>query len=145
MGVGDTVASLIRFGVSAPEALVEAFDRRIRSKGYTNRSEAVRDLMRAYLVEGEWEDAEGDVVGTLTIVYDHSRPELAQTLTRLQHEHLGSIVCTTHVHLDEHHCMEIIVLRGPVYDVNAIAGALVAARGVKHGKLVCSSAGTDLP
>ncbi len=138
------MGQLVRFGVSVPEELVERFDARIEAQGYANRSEAIRDLMRAYLVEGEWENASGEVVGTVTIMYDHTRPELSQTLTEMQHAYLGAIVCSTHVHLDQHHCMEVVVLRGSVQEVQEIAGGLIAAKGVKHGKLVCSTAGKGL-
>jgi len=139
------MAHLVRFGVSVPEELVEAFDRRIQELGYTNRSEAVRDLMRAHLVQAEWEQATGQVVGTLTIIYDHEKPELAQVLTSLQHQYVHAIVCTTHVHLDAHNCMEVVVLRGGSEDIRKIATALISVRGVKHGQLVCTTTGATLP
>lgn len=141
--VGD--GGMVRFSVSVPPELAEAFDRLTQSGGYANRSEAVRDLMRAHLVEEEWESASGQVVGAVTIVYDHHRPDLAKVLTRLQHHYLSEIICTTHVHLDERNCMEVIVLRGAASDVREIASALIAARGVKHGKLACTSTGAALP
>lgn len=139
------MGQIVRFGVSVPDKLVEAFDRRIEELGYTNRSEAVRDLMRAHLVEAEWEKATGEVVGTVTIIYDHEKPELAQVLTSLQHQFVHVIVCTTHVHLDAHNCMEVVVLRGGSADVRKIASALISARGVKHGQLVCTTTGATLP
>ncbi len=138
------MAKLKRFGVSIPSELVEAFDRLIERKGYRTRSEAVRDLMRDALVESEWESDTGEVVGTVTIVYDHAMRELARMLAHLQHHHLESIICTTHVHLDEHHCMEVVVLRGSAQQVRAIADKLISTRGVKHGKLVCTTTGKSL-
>ncbi|MER3474770.1 MAG: nickel-responsive transcriptional regulator NikR [Armatimonadota bacterium] len=138
------MAKLKRFGVSIPAELVSAFDRLIESKGYRTRSEAVRDLMRDALVESEWKSDSGEVVGTVTIVYDHEMRELARLLTNLQHHHLGSIICTTHVHLDEHHCMEVVVVRGSAEQVRAIADRLISTRGVKHGKLVCTTTGKSL-
>lgn len=138
------MAKLKRFGVSIPSELVEAFDRLIERKGYRTRSEAVRDLMRDALVESEWESDTGEVVGTVTIVYDHEMRELSRMLTHLQHHHLESIICTTHVHLDEHHCMEVVVLRGSAQQVQVIADKLISTRGVKHGKLVCTTTGKSL-
>ncbi|MGQ9488285.1 MAG: nickel-responsive transcriptional regulator NikR [Armatimonadota bacterium] len=138
------MARLKRFGVSIPAELVDAFDHLIESKGYRTRSEAVRDLMRDALVESEWESDTGEVVGTVTIVYDHETRELARKLTHLQHHHLDSIVCTTHVHLDAHHCMEVVVVRGSAEEVRAIADRLISTRGVKHGKLVYTTTGKSL-
>ncbi len=138
------MAKLKRFGVSIPAELVDAFDHLIEGKGYRTRSEAVRDLMRDALVETEWESGSGEVVGTVTIVYDHEVRELSRMLTHVQHHHLHSIVCTTHVHLDEHHCMEVLVLRGSAGEVRAIADKLISTRGVKHGKLVCTTTGKSL-
>ncbi len=138
------MGKLKRFGVSIPAELVDAFDRLIESKGYRTRSEAVRDLMRDALVENEWESDSGEVVGTITIVYDHEVRELSRMLTHLQHHYLHSIVCTTHVHLDEHHCMEVLVVRGSAQEVRTIADKLISTRGVKHGKLVCTTTGRSL-
>lgn len=133
-----------RFGVSIPEKLVAAFDERIRSKGYRNRSEAIRDIMRDYLVEDEWASHKGEVVGTITVVFDHSTRELSHILTELQHHFHGSVVCSTHVHLDEHNCLEVIVVKGEASEVQSIGDRLISTRGVKHGKLVCTTTGRDL-
>lgn len=139
------MSEVVRFSVSIPSDLADAFDRRVRARGYANRSEAVRDLMRDDLVEAEWEDDVSEVVGTVTIIYNHDKPDIQKVLTQMQHGCHHGIVCSTHVHLDEHNCMEVVVLRGKSADVRDIAAALIAAKGVKHGKLVCTSAGTDLP
>jgi CopG family transcriptional regulator, nickel-responsive regulator len=138
------MTDITRFGVSIPVDLVSSFDTCIQNKGYANRSEAIRDIMRDYLVECEWEGEHGSVVGTVTIVYDHHTRELAHNLTGLQHEFHDAILCTTHVHLDEHNCLEVIVVRGSAGQVRSIADHLISTRGVKHGKLVCSTTGKSL-
>jgi len=135
------MARLKRFGVSIPADLVDTFDRLIEGKGYRTRSEAIRDLMRDALVESEWESNAGEVVGTVTIVYNHEVREISRVLTQLQHQYLDAIVCTTHVHMDEHNCMEVLVVRGAAAEVQAIADKLISTRGVKHGKLVCTTTG----
>jgi len=135
------MARLKRFGVSIPADLVDTFDRLIKGKGYRTRSEAIRDLMRDALVESEWESNAGEVVGTVTIVYNHEVREISRVLTQLQHQYLDAIVCTTHVHMDEHNCMEVLVVRGAAAEVQAIADKLISTRGVKHGKLVCTTTG----
>lgn len=133
-----------RFGVSIPEELVDAFDRLTTGKGYSNRSEAIRDLMRDALVENEWEGGTGEVVGTITIVYNHDIRELPQRMLHLQHYYADAIVCTTHVHLDEHNCMEVIVVRGSPEQVRTVADRIISTRGVKHGKLVCTTTGKQI-
>jgi len=130
-----------RFGVSMSAELLALFDERIREKGYATRSEAIRDIVRDYLVEGEWEDHLGEVVGTVTIVYDHHTHELGEALTDLQHGSHEAVICATHVHLDAHNCLETVVLRGTSDLVRRIADRLISTRGVKHGKLVCTTTG----
>lgn len=127
-----------------PPQLAEAFDRVIRRRGYTNRSEAIRDVIRDYLVEEQWSAQNEEVVGTVTLVYDHHRHDLEDTLTELQHQHHNCVLCSQHVHLDAHNCLETIVLRGDPERVKSIADALIGTRGVKHGKLVCTTTGTEL-
>ena len=138
------MSDLERFGVSMERALLTAFDELTRSRGYKSRSEAIRDIIRDYLVSTEWEDSEHEVVATLTLVYDHARHELAEKLTSSQHEHHTRIVCSTHVHIDEHNCLEIVVLRGPAGEVRALADRLTATRGVKHAKLVSTTTGREI-
>jgi CopG family nickel-responsive transcriptional regulator len=130
-----------RFGVSMSRRLLRAFDRAIREKGYRSRSEAIRDIVRSYLVGQEWAGGKGEVVGTVTIVYDHATRELGEVLTHLQHEHQTTVVCSTHVHLDRHNCLEVVVLKGRPKQVQAIADRLISTRGVKHGRLVCTTTG----
>jgi CopG family nickel-responsive transcriptional regulator len=136
--------NVVRFGVSIPQKLIQAFDRRIKAKGYRTRSEAIRDVIRDFLVEGEWERHSGTVVGTVTVVYDHETRELTQVLTELQHRFRGGVRCSTHVHLDERNCLEVIVVKGTSRQVQAIADRLISTRGVKHGKLVCTTTGRGL-
>ncbi|HUT74061.1 MAG TPA: nickel-responsive transcriptional regulator NikR [Armatimonadota bacterium] len=135
---------LERFGVSMSGRLLRKFDRVIRSKGYRSRSEAIRDIIRDYLVGEEWARDRSQVVGTVTIVYDHQTRELGEALTHLQHAHGGAVICSTHVHLDRHNCLEVVVLKGRPADVRAIADRLVSTRGVKHGKLVCTTSGSRM-
>jgi len=133
-----------RIGVSLPPELLEAFDARIRQKGYHNRSEAIRDVIRNYLVEEQWQDESATVVGTVTLVYDHHTRELDTSLTELQHQHLEAIQCSTHVHLDAHNCLEVVVVKGTSAQVREIGNHLISVRGVKHGKIVCTTTGQEL-
>ena len=133
--------TLERFGVSIEDDLLERFDALIKERGYTSRSEAIRDLVRQELVKEEWADPDTEVVGTVTIVYDHHAHELGDMLTDLQHRYHDSIICSTHIHLDAHHCLEVVALRGKSTRVKYIANALISTRGVKHGELACSTTG----
>jgi len=135
------VADLVRFGISIPGPLLESFDRLLEGAGYANRSEAIRDLIRNRLVEAAWEGGEGEMIGTLTLVYDHHVHELGEALTEVQHRHHAAILSTLHIHLDAHLCLEVLVLRGPGATIKRIADALAGMRGVKHGKLTVTSAG----
>ena len=136
--------AVVRFGVSLPGELVKAFDKRLRAKGYRSRSEAIRDIMRDYLVGGQWESSSEFVVGTVTLVFDHHTRELNSVLTQVQHEFHDTVVCSTHVHLDEHNCVEVIIVRGKAKVLQAIADRLISTRGVKHGKLVYTTTGREL-
>jgi len=122
-----------------PAELLAQFDRAIEDAGYANRSEAMRDLARAYLVERRWEASEGEVVGTVTLIYDHHVPELGSRLTQVQHDAGAAVICTTHVHLDHHNCAEVIVVRGEAGEIRRLADRMIATRGVKHGKLTCTA------
>jgi CopG family nickel-responsive transcriptional regulator len=133
-----------RFGVSMSLDLARALERYRRSRGYRNRSAALAEMVREQLVQREWEAGRSQVVGTITIVYDHGTRELLDALTEVQHRFLGAIVCSTHVHLDEHHCLEVIVARGLPARLKRIADRLISTRGVKHGQLVCTTTGHSL-
>lgn len=138
------MSDVIRFGVSTDERLLEKFDALIAEKGYVNRSEAVRDLIRNTLVEDQWADTEADAVGTVTLVYDHHSTDLSDKLTEQQHSHHEEILSTLHIHLDTHHCLEVIVLRGRAGAIKRIADALIGTKGVKHGKFVATTTGDGL-
>jgi CopG family nickel-responsive transcriptional regulator len=129
-----------RFGVSMDAALLTAFDALLARKGYANRSEALRDLVRRALVADVWGDAEAHVLGAISIVYDHHQRELVTALVALQHDSVAEIVCTTHVHLDHHHCLELILCRGHAGDVRHLADRLIGLRGVEHGELMMTAA-----
>jgi CopG family nickel-responsive transcriptional regulator len=137
------MADLVRFGVSMDSRLLNQFDELIDRKSYVNRSEAVRDLVRSALVEDQWTRADEETVGTVTIVYDHHTRELSDKLTEHQHIHHHAIVSTLHVHLDEHNCLEVVVLKGKAGEVKKIADELIGTKGVKHGKLVSTTTGRD--
>lgn len=134
---------LVRFGVSLDHHLLDAFDRVIARKRYTSRSEAIRDLIRDNLVGEEW-DGNKDTVGTITIVYDHHVRALTDKLTDLQHDHHRLILSVMHVHLDQHHCVEVLAVRGKSTDVRAVADRLIGTKGVKHGKLTMTTTGKGL-
>ena len=131
--------NVTRYTVSVPSSLMEAFDEIVQRRGFTNRSEALRDLMRSALVDERWGDEDAEVMGTVTLVFDHHQRELSRRLTALQHDAHDMVICATHVHLDHHHCLEVIVLRGRAARVREMAEALIGTRGVLHGKLVCTA------
>jgi len=135
------MSNLERFGVSIEDELLSRFDALVRKRGYTSRSEAIRDLVRRELVQQEWADPQAEVVGTVTIVYEHHEHELGDVLTELQHRYHDAIICSTHIHLDAHNCLEVVVMRGESARVKDIADALISTRGVKHGELACSTTG----
>lgn len=138
------MAELTRFGISIDQRLLERFDALLSDKGYVNRSEAIRDLIRAALVEEDWARDDKEMVGTVTLVYDHHTRDLADKLTEQQHSHHEAIVSALHVHLDAHHCLEVVIVRGRASDVKRLADELIGTKGVKHGKLVTSTTGKDL-
>ncbi len=134
-----------RLTVSLPKDLARQLDQMTREKGYANRSVAVADLIRGGLIEHYQNLGAHEIAGTITLVYDHHRPHVQAALTDIQHEHHDLIIATLHVHLDHHNCMEVLALRGKANTVKAIADELVAAKGVKHGKLTVTTSGGDLP
>ena len=130
---------LTRFGVSIESDLLHRFDSFISDKGYENRSEAVRDLIRDQLVGSAVVATHASVVGSVTLIYDHHTRLLAEKLGDLQHESHALVISTLHVHLDHDRCLEIIVLRGKSRDVQKLADRLIGTKGVRHGRLVMSS------
>jgi CopG family nickel-responsive transcriptional regulator len=138
------MSELSRIGVAIDEELLRKFDDLIASRGYTNRSEAFRDLIRDELVERAWEQPDSNVVGTVTLVYDHHVRMLNEKLTDMQHSHFHQILSTLHVHLDHDNCLEVLVVRGKASEVKKIADALISTKGVKHGRLTITSTGAEL-
>ena len=131
---------LMRFSVAMPENLLMEFDEMVARRGIAkNRSEVVRDLVREALIEARCETPAAHVMGTLTIVFNHHASDLQEKLDSIQHNHFGMVVATMHVHVDEHNCLEVIVLKGFVEDVKAIADRILGKKGVKHGKLVLTT------
>ncbi len=133
------MGDLSRTGVSIDPELLERFDRFIESQGYANRSEAFRDLIRDRLVSAAVHAPNAEVVGTVTLIYDHHTRLLPEKLTEIQHEHHELIISTVHAHLDHETCLEVIVLRGKSRDVQKLADRLISTKGVQHGRLVMSS------
>ena len=134
------MAELARTGVSIDEDLLLEFDRLIKKRGYKNRSEAFRDLIRDALL-AETVDSNKPVVGTLTLVYDHHVPNLSEKLTGAQHSAGAMILAATHVHLDHHYCLEVIIMKGKSRDLQEVADRMLALRGVELGKLVLTNSG----
>jgi CopG family nickel-responsive transcriptional regulator len=138
------MAKLVRFGVSMEDGLLAAFDAMIAAKGYANRSEAVRDLVRQQLVRDQWQAGRSPAVGALCLVYNHHVRDLSNHLTEMQHSHVSQIVSTLHVHLDHDNCLEVLVLRGKAAELQSLSDKLIATRGVKHGQLVMTTSGKHL-
>lgn len=134
------MSELKRTTLAIEDDLLERFDAWMAARGYTNRSEAVRDLMRAALIEEEWTKPKAVVVAALTVIYDHGEHSLAQAMTQLQHEDHHAVLCSQHVHLDHHRCLEAILLRGTTEQLRRLADAIIATRGVRAGKLTIMSA-----
>ena len=137
------MADLVRTGLSLERELLDKFDQTIARRGYQNRSEAIRDLIREHLVSEE--DTQDKVVaGTLTMVYDHHRPNLTERLTDIQHGAQTQVLAATHVHLDHHNCLEVVIMKGRSAELRQIADRILSLRGVKHGKFVITTTGKDL-
>ncbi|MGA2335191.1 MAG: nickel-responsive transcriptional regulator NikR [Terriglobales bacterium] len=133
------MADLSRIGVSIDSELLQRFDSFIADKGYDNRSEAFRDLIRERLVGSAVIPSNALVVGTVTLIYDHHTRLLPEKLTDLQHEYHAIVISTLHAHLDHENCLEVVVLRGKSRDVQKLADRLISTKGVQHGRLVMSS------
>ena len=135
----------MRIGISLPENLLNKFDEIIMNRGYSSRSEGVRDAIRNYIVNFEWmSDVEGERVGVITILYDHSQRGLMDNLTEIQHDFGSIIQSSLHVHLDQDICLEVVVLRGDGTEVRKAAESMMALKGVKHVKLTTTSLGKEL-
>jgi CopG family nickel-responsive transcriptional regulator len=135
--------ALKRFGVSLEKELLGQFDRLLRKRGYTNRSKALADLVRGRLVEETWEEG-GEVVGTITMLFDHHKRELSERLTELQHEFYRNIISSQHIHLDQDNCLEVIIVRGKASLIRKLTSLMAARKGVKHVRLTITSTGKGL-
>ena len=135
---------LVRFGVSMDENLLQRFDTLISRKGYANRSEAMRDLIREHLVEEESREKGREMIGTITMVYNHHTRGLSDSLTDLQHHFHNLVISTMHLHLDKDNCLEVLVVKGTVDKIKTVADKLISTRGVKHGKLTMTTTGKEL-
>ena len=137
------MAEVTRTGVSIEPELLEKFDKVIAKRGYKNRSEALRDLIRESLVTEDIEENR-PVVATLSMVYDHHRRDLSNRLNEAQHHAQQNVLAATHVHLDHDNCLEVVVVRGRAADVRKVADALISMKGVKHGRLTITTSGAEL-
>jgi CopG family nickel-responsive transcriptional regulator len=137
------MSGLTRFGVSLEKGLLEKWDGLLRKKGYSNRSEALRDLIRAELVKKEWA-SKNEVVGAITLIYDHHKRELVNMLTNLQHDFTGLIFASQHIHIDHHNCMEIIAVKGAPHKIEELSDKMRGTKGVKYGALSMATTGRDL-
>jgi CopG family nickel-responsive transcriptional regulator len=134
------MSEIVRFSVSLEDDLLEQFDRYCRQQQFATRSEAIRQLLRDTLTKEAWAGESADAAGTLTLVYDHHRPQLREHLTKLQHDHNELVVSTLHAHLTHDLCLEVIVLRGAAGKLRQIAAQLKGLKGIYKGELVMASA-----
>jgi len=137
------MSELVRFGVSLEKSLLDRFDILIREKQYTNRSEALRDLIRRELVQREWQGG-SDVAGAITLIYDHHKRDVMSKVTDTQHAFQEAIISTQHIHLDHDNCLEIVAARGKAEEVRKLADALRSIKGVRHATLSMSSTGREI-
>jgi CopG family nickel-responsive transcriptional regulator len=138
------MSDTVRFGVSLSLSLLDNFDRLLKNLGYSNRSEAVRDLIRQKLVEQAWGEPEASTFAVVSLVYDHHAGSLAARLTRMQHNAVAQIIGSLHIHVDAENCLEIIVMKGQSKDLRALAEKLVSLKGVKHGTISRGTTGKEL-
>jgi len=127
---------ITRFGVSIEPDLLKKFDKTIKMEGYTNRSEAIRDLVRKNLIIEENKNPNAESIGTLTMIYDHHTGDLTNKLLDLQHDHTKEILSTTHIHIDHNNCLEVLVLKGKTGKIQKLADNIRSLKGIKHGELV---------
>ncbi len=132
-----------RFGISLDKELLSKFDQRRKIKKYSNRSEAIRDLIREDLVKAEWQD-DKEIAGAITLIYDHHKRELVNKLMDIQHDFGNLIISSQHIHLDHNNCLEIIAVQGSPKDVQKLADSLKSVKGVKHGTLSMSTTGKEI-
>jgi len=138
------MASLVRFGVSLEKELLRKFDERLKEEKFANRSEAIRGLIREDLVKKEWQKGK-EVVGILTLVYNHHKRELVNRLIDIQHDYHGNVLSTQHIHLDEDNCLEIIVIKGKSEPTHELYRKLKSVKGVKHAEFAMATTGSKIP
>lgn len=137
------MSNLVRLSFSIEEKLLKKMERLLKKSSFTNRSEYIRDLIRARIVETEWE-RDSEAIGTITLVYNHEQRQLSDKLTAIQHQHHHAVMATTHVHLDNHMCAEMIMVKGKAHIIREIADAIGKQKGVLHSSLSMSSTGKQL-
>jgi len=133
------MSGLSRFGVSLEEHLLQAFDLSIGGQGYQNRSEAIRDLIRDHLIQKKVGRGDEEVVGVISLLYDHRTHHLSDVLADMQHKASVMVNASLHIHLDAHNCLEVIVVRGSANKVHEVAGQLIATKGVQNGRLITTT------
>ena len=133
-----------RIGISLDDKLLKRFDKLIRKKGYANRSEAVRDLIREKLIQQEWSAPQAETVGAVFLVFEHETMRLSERLTKAEHREFHQIVASMHVHMDHENCLEILILRGPGREIKRLADRLISMRGVKQGHFIPGTTGRTL-
>ncbi len=138
------MSKITRFGVSLESQLLTQFDALLKKEGYKNRSEAIRDLIRNRLVKQEWEEGDKEIIGILSLVYNHEKREVIEILNHIQHQHIGVVISSTHIHLDSHNCLEVVILKGKSKVIEEISSRLQSTRNVKHGGLIRTTAGKKL-
>ena len=132
--------NIIRFGVSIEPTLLKQYDQLIKHEAYTNPSEAIRDLIRDTLVKTKINNPQQEAIGTLTMIYDHHSGNLTNHLLDIQHQHLTEILATTHIHIDHHNCLEVLILKGKAGAIQNLAENIKALKGIKHGELIITDA-----
>jgi CopG family nickel-responsive transcriptional regulator len=137
------MSEIFRFGVSVERVLLNKFDQLIKKRGYSNRSEALRDLIREELIREEWKENR-EIAGAITLIYDHHKRELVDKLMNIQHNYRNIIISTQHIHLDHNNCLEIIAVKGKSKEIQKLANTLRSIKGVKHGSLSMSTTGKDI-
>jgi CopG family nickel-responsive transcriptional regulator len=135
------MSDLVRFGISLPSSLLEEFDGYIKSENYTNRSEAIRDLIRNEMIKNEWEVTDREVAGAIIFIYDHHIRELMNKLTDVQHDYYQLIISSQHVHLDHHNCLEIVIVRGNSIEIRELYQKIKSIKNIKNTQLSMSSTG----
>ena len=136
-----TEAGLKRFGVSMETSLLKKFDLLADKKGYKNRSEAIRDLIRDALIQQSWEEGNEVAAGTIVLFYNHRQRHLAESMTAIQHQYHDLVLSATHFHLDHDHCLELIVVKGMPREMKQLSDRLISLKGVDYGKFTVAPVG----